>query len=333
MNLKQLYQQIQNNALANFYVVIGDEDILIQRAKQAFKAIIKSDDREMNFSQFDLSQQDLSEVIDDAMSLPFFGDRRVILIQNPEFLTAKGKISETNQDQLLKLIESPVADNVVVFLINDLKIDKRKKITKQVLKHAEQIELAALNESAAKQAITQQLQQQNYTMSPDALQELVVRTNAQYTVMVNELPKLLAYAVYDKKITLDAVNALVPKTLTANVFDLVDAVMTKKIKQALIIYRALLQNGEPALRVNAVLTGQFRLLIQVAGLKGSDQEISQQLGGIHPYRIKLARKMLGKYNLPALRTGYLGMILIESKLKSTNQDPEMLFERFILQYV
>jgi len=34
-----------------------------------------------------------------------------------------------------------------------------------------------------------------------------------------------------------------------------------------------------------------------------------------------------------LRTGYLGMILIESKLKSTNQDPEMLFERFILQYV
>ena len=169
MNLKQLYQQIQNNALANFYVVIGDEDILIQRAKQAFKAIIKSDDREMNFSQFDLSQQDLSEVIDDAMSLPFFGDRRVILIQNPEFLTAKGKISETNQDQLSKLIESPVADNVVVFLINDLKIDKRKKITKQVLKHAEQIELAALNESAAKQAITQQLQQQNYTMSPDAL--------------------------------------------------------------------------------------------------------------------------------------------------------------------
>ena len=127
MNLKQLYQQIQNNALANFYVVIGDEDILIQRAKQAFKAIIKSDDREMNFSQFDLSQQDLSEVIDDAMSLPFFGDRRVILIQNPEFLTAKGKISETNQDQLSKLIESPVADNVVVFLINDLKIDKRKK--------------------------------------------------------------------------------------------------------------------------------------------------------------------------------------------------------------
>ena len=65
-------------------------------------------------------------------------------------------------------------------------------------------------------------------------------------------------------------------------------------------------------------------------MTGTDQDIGKTLG-VHPYRVKLARGLLKKYALPALRAGYLGMVTIEIKLKSTTQDPEMLFERFILK--
>lgn len=330
MNLQQLQQQIQNDALANFYVVIGDEPALSQRAHAAFKALIQPEDVEMNYSQFDLAVQGVDELLNDAMSMPFFGQRRVIIVQNPEFLTTKGKISERDQKSLLQLLAQPVTENIVVFLINDLKLDKRKKVTKAILQTAETVDVPALNEHQARQAITQQLQQRAYQIDADAMQEFLVRTNAQYSAMQNELPKLIAYATHNKRISREAVAALVPKTLTATVFDLVDAVMTRQVKQALTIYRALLQNGEPALRINAVLTGQFRLLLQIAGMTGTDQDIGKTLG-VHPYRVKLARGLLKKYALPALRAGYLGMVTIEIKLKSTTQDPEMLFERFILK--
>jgi len=330
MNLQQLQQQIENNALANFYVVTGDEEVLIQRAQLEFGQLIQPEDRDMNYTQFDMMTQSLDAVISDAMSMPFFGDRRVVLVQNPDFLTAKGKISEQNQDQLLKLLDNPVSENIVVIFINDLKIDKRKKITKALLKKAENIALPALNESQARQAISSELQYRDYSIDQDALQELTLRTNAHYTAMKHELPKLISYARQIKRIQLNDVIALVPKTLTANVFDLVDAVMTGRNKIALTIYRNLLQNGEPALRVNAVLTNQFRLLLQIAGLQGTDQDISKQLG-VHPYRIKLARQMLRQYALVALRDNYLNMLDIEVKLKSTTQEPELLFERFILK--
>lgn len=330
MNLQQLQQQIQNDALANFYVVIGDEPALIQRAHSAFKSLIQPEDLEMNYSQFDLVTQGVDELLNDAMSMPFFGDHRVILVENPEFLTAKGKISDSEQKQLTQLLAQPVSENIVVFFVNDLKIDKRKKIAKTLLQQAELIELPALNEHQATQAITHQLQERAYKIDSEALQEFLLRTNAQYSAMQNELPKLIAYAAHDKQITVEAVAALVPKTLTATVFDLVDAVMTQQIKKALTIYRELLQNGEPALRINAVLTGQFRLLLQIAGMTGTDQVIGKTLG-VHPYRVKLAKEMLRKYHLPTLRAGYLGMVAIEIKLKSTTQDPELLFERFILQ--
>lgn len=329
MNLQQLQQNIDNNALANFYVVMGDEEALIQRAQSAFKQLISVADQDMNYSQFNLTNQSLDDVISDAMSMPFFGDRRVIIVQNPEFLTPKGKLTEHTQAQFLQLLERPVAENVVVLFINDLKVDKRKKITKQLLKVAEHIELPALTDKQAQQAIMQQLNQRAYKIDQDALQELTLRTNAHFTTMQNELPKLIAYTVASKRINLAAVTGLVPKTLTSNVFDLVDAVMTRKIKSALMIYRDLLQNGEVALRINAVLTGQFRLLIQVAGLSGTEQEIGRQLG-VHPYRVKLAKQALKKYTAKALRSGYLGMVDIEVQLKSTAQDPELLFERFIL---
>ncbi len=71
MNLQQLQQQIKNKALANFYVVTGNEDVLIYRAQQAFRQLIQLADRDMNYSQFDLIDQALDEVINDAMSMPF----------------------------------------------------------------------------------------------------------------------------------------------------------------------------------------------------------------------------------------------------------------------
>lgn len=330
MNLQQLQQQIKNQALANFYVIFGEEEALIQRVQSEFKQLIQPDDRDMNYAQFDLSVESLEEVINDATSVPFFGNRRVVVVQNPDFLTAKGKVSDQNQAQFLQLLENPVSENIVAVFINDLKVDKRKKMTKMLLKYAESIDLPALNERQAQQAISKELEIRAYRIDPDALQELTRRTNAHYTTMKNELPKLIAQATHTKRIQLSAVTGLVPKTLTANVFDLVDAVMTYQIKKALMIYRELLQNGEPALRVNAILTGQFRLLLQIAGLKGTEQDMSKQLG-IHPYRVKLARQMLKKYTLGALRVNYLSMIAIEIKLKSTNQNPELLFERFILK--
>lgn len=71
MNFKQLQQQIDNNAMANFYVVTGEEEILLRRTVAAFKQLVALEDRDMNYSQFNLADQPLDMVINDAMSAPF----------------------------------------------------------------------------------------------------------------------------------------------------------------------------------------------------------------------------------------------------------------------
>ncbi|HCU42527.1 DNA polymerase III subunit delta [Leuconostoc falkenbergense] len=329
MNFKQLQQQIDNNAMANFYVVTGEEEILLRRTAFAFKQLVVPEDRDMNYSQFDLSDQPLDMVINDAMSAPFFGERRVIIVSKPLFLTATGKISDHDSDLLLQLLEKPLSENIVVFFANNIKLDKRKKITKSLLKTSELVELPVLDERQSKQAVVAELTQRDYQIMPDALNELVMRTNAHYSDMQNELPKLIAYANKTKKIDLQAVSSLVPNTLTATAFTLVEAVIKNQQKAAVTIYRELLQNNEIPLRINAVLIGQFRLLLQVAGLSGNEATIASQLK-VHPYRVKLAKQILKNHQLTNIRSGYLGMLNMERLLKSTQQDPEILFERFVL---
>ena len=146
MNFKQLQQQIDNNAMANFYVVTGEEEILLRRTVAAFKQLVALEDRDMNYSQFNLADQPLDMVINDAMSAPFFGERRVIVVNKPLFLTATGKISDHDSDLLLQLLEKPLSENIVVFFANDIKLDKRKKLTKLVLKMSEVVELPSLDE-------------------------------------------------------------------------------------------------------------------------------------------------------------------------------------------
>ncbi len=222
-----------------------------------------------------------------------------------------------------------MSENIVVFFANNIKLDKRKKITKSLLKTSELIELPVLDERQSKQAVVAELTQRDYQIMPDALNELVMRTNAHYSDMQNELPKLIAYANKTKKIDLQAVSSLVPNTLTATAFTLVEAVIKNQQKAAVTIYRELLQNNEIPLRINAVLIGQFRLLLQVAGLSGNEATIASQLK-VHPYRVKLAKQILKNHQLTNIRSGYLGMLNMERLLKSTQQDPEILFERFVL---
>ncbi|MFT9030690.1 MAG: DNA polymerase III subunit delta [Leuconostoc pseudomesenteroides] len=329
MNFKQLQQQIDNNAMANFYVVTGEEEILLRRTAAAFKQLVALEDRDMNYSQFNIADQPLDMVINDAMSAPFFGERRVIVVNKPLFLTATGKISDHDSDLLLQLLEKPLSENIVVFFANDIKLDKRKKLTKLVLKMSEVVELPSLDERQSKQAIVSELAQRDYQITPDALSELVMRTNAHYSNMQNELPKLIAYANKTKIIDLEGVINLVPNTLTATAFTLVEAVIKNHSKAAVTIYRELIDNNEIPLRINAVLIGQFRLLLQVAGLSGNDTTIASQLK-VHPYRVKLAKQILKSHQLTTIRSGYLGMLNMERLLKSTQQDPEILFERFVL---
>ncbi|WP_282801261.1 DNA polymerase III subunit delta [Secundilactobacillus kimchicus] len=334
MTYVSVLSELKKQTPRPLYLVTGNQPYLANQLRQAFRALVPESEQTMNFVTYDMETTPVAQALDDAMSAPFFGERRLVFIDRATFLTTeKGGKVDHDIDGLLQYIEHPEPTSVVVIFVTG-KLDSRKKLVKTLKKQAEVVALEALGERQIQTLLADRLAVDGYTIDDPAFEQLQQRTGGDLTLMMNELPKL-ELACYDTKIiTSSVVGELVTKTLDQNVFDLVNAVMAKKINEALTLYRGLILTKEEPLRINAVLVSQFRLLIQcqILARNGYSQGTIASTLKVHPYRVKLALQSLRHFQQVNLKRAYLGLIEIEKDLKSTSQDPMTLFELFMLKY-
>lgn len=338
MNYETVMAQLNKETSEPVYLITGDQPYLTQRLKRAFLNLIPESERTMNYATYDMESTPLAQALDDAMSAPFFGEKRLVFVERAYFLTTenhRGNKIDHDIDGLIKYLEHPEPTSVVVFFATNGKLDSRKKVVKTIKKAAEVISLEAVGERQVRTLVQHNLEQDHFAIEPDALNLLLQRTGTDLSLIMNELPKLKLASVESKQIDKMVVGELVSKSLDQNVFDLVNDVMGKRIEAALNLYRQLILTKEEPLRINAVLVSQFRLLIQTKILmrNGYSQGSIASALKVHPYRVKLAMQSVRHLELAHLRQAYLGLIQIERSLKSTSQDPMMLFELFMLKYL
>lgn len=336
MDALTLKQQLKNAPAAPVYLVLGTQSVIMKDVKAAFLNLIPKEERVMNVGSYDLEEEGLDQALDDAMSAPFFGEKRLVFLNKPTFLTTtsgKSRVKQ-NPDLLKNYLMHPQPTTILVIMAPYDKLDGRKGVVKQLNKGAVEVDARPLTEKAAKNAVEQFVLDADFHFASGALNELVERTNADYSLMIANVRKLMLLNYANKEITTESVKNLVPQSLDSNVFDLVTAVLNHQQDRSLKVYQELLDNQQQPLQINAVLVSQFRLLLQVKILsaRGLSQGTLANKLGVHPYRVKLALQTTRQFSLTDLMNAYLGLIRCEKALKTTSRSPELLFQLFMLQY-
>lgn len=109
--------------------------------------------------------------------------------------------------------------------------------------------------------------QRNVKLDAGAIQDLAEFVGDDLRQLDQELIKLADYA-RGRPVTREDVRALVPATRAANVFELVDALgLGNGPSAGRLLQHALDVDGEPPLRLLAMIARQYRLLIQVKALQ------------------------------------------------------------------
>lgn len=337
MNYATELAKIKKKDFSPVYVVLGTETYLAENLKKAFtENALQPDEMDMNFSSYDMEETALGVVMNDAESIPFFGDRRLVFVNRPQFLTGekiKQKV-EHDMDALIDYLQHPSPSTILVFFAPYEKLDQRKKVVKQLKKAAVFIDVAALSEKEMRKYLQDTIANEGYTITPEAFDLFIQLTDANLTTAISELPKLILFAADTKKIVKPAVEELVTKSLEQNIFALNEMVIKKQVGPALDLYQDLLLQKEDPIKINAIMTGQFRLFIQVQILmnQGFQQNEIAKMLKVHPYRVKLASQQVRKHNENTLAQAYEGLIETEYRLKTGQGDRKMQFELFILQY-
>ena len=337
MEFEKQLDRIKNGQVNLVYLVQGKEPYLQELARKVFlETIVAPEDQDLNVGRFNMEEVSIQTAIQDAESVPFFGERRLVLVDNPSFFTGeKEKKSMDHQlERLQAYLENPMDSSVMVFFAPYDKLDQRKKIVKQLKKEAVLLDASELTERDVKQYIQDALRNHQYTIQEEALETLLVKTQYSLTNSMKELDKLMIASIDTKMIPLELVESLVAKTLEQNIFELGESILKKEGVKALQIYHDMLLQKEDPLKMNAILLGQFRLLLQVSYLKreGYQEPEIQKTLGVHPYRVKIALQQSRRFGLPLLEKAFMQLVDTEYALKTSVGIKEMQLEWFILQF-
>lgn len=336
MNVQQALKEITNDPLKPVYLILGTEGYLQQVIRNAFFTRMKRDNlEELNFMNFDSSEGNLASVVAEAESLPFFGDYRLVFVENPSFLTGEKKIADQEAaiEEMITYLKRPLESTVLVFWANYEKLDARKKITKALKKAAETIEVAPLAEAPLKSYVQQYLKKENVTISAEAFDLLLRLTDFDLSKIMNELEKLILAADPSIGITIAEVRNLVPKTLEHNVFEITEELLKGNSGKTIQIYQDLLLQGEETIRLNAILISQIRLLLQTKILMkiGYQQANIAETLSVHPYRVKMAMQQVKGISEKLLIDLFDQLVENDFLVKSGQADKELSFQLFVLK--
>lgn len=320
MSYHHVIRNIRNGQLQPVYVVTGEELFFRDSFLEALHTSFSQAD-EVDENQFDLQEDSLHAVLDEAESFSFFTDHRLIIVHNPDFLGSgrgKDKTQESEVNRLLDYLDNPNEGSTVVFIYQGGALDNRRKLTKTIKKHSYLVELPQLNEQEMSRFVREHIEQQPFNMSQEAVEELLDRVNFQLTPAMNELEKLKMYAVNQNQISKDIVTELVPRALASDVFQLTQAIMDKRLADAVQIYEDLTLLGHEPIALHALIISQFRIILQsliLASQGFREGDIASHLN-VHPYRVKLALKNSRHIQGDALTKLYIELADIDYQLKS-----------------
>ena len=135
--MKSLNEDLKTGQLNNVYLLYGEEAYLKKQYRDKLRNAMISPDDNMNYAHYEGKGINVKEVIDLAETLPFFADRRVIIMENTGFF-------KTSSEELAEYIKEIPETTAIIFV--EAEIDKRGKLYKAVQKKGRAVELGRQDE-------------------------------------------------------------------------------------------------------------------------------------------------------------------------------------------
>ncbi|RBW70645.1 DNA polymerase III subunit delta [Bacillus taeanensis] len=289
----EIKKQLKKGQLSPVYLLYGTENFLINEIKQEIiTTALNQEEYDFNLSTYDMNEVSVETAVEDAETLPFMGEKRVVILKNAAFLTGtkeKQKV-EHNLKRLETYINDPVPYTCLIIEAPYEKLDERKKVVKLIKKQFEVLHASPMNEKLVYSWLYERAGEHHITLTSDGADRLLQLLGAKLMLLSSEIAKMALYVGEGGEINSETVDLLVARTLENDIFALVDRVVHRKLEEAFRILYDLFQQNEEPIKIAALLVRQFRIIYHVKELtrRGYSQKQIAATLKIHPYGVKVA---------------------------------------------
>ncbi len=204
-------------------------------ADEAVNAIVKAyvdpGMRDLTYTAAYAEETAPGAIAEEASTLPFLAERRVILVRNAEKYNLMSGEKRSPLAPLLDYLDNPSSTTILIFIASS--VDKRKRFYKSCESKGVVVECPQLNNAKLAAWIKDQIRDRERTISSDGLRELMERVGGKLNDMANAITLVCNFVETGGAVTEIEVRAACADVAETTVWALTDAIAASKTAAAL----------------------------------------------------------------------------------------------------
>ncbi len=323
--MRRIDEDIKNGQFQNLYLIYGEEEYLKLQYRNKLIAALVNEGDNMNFSKYTDTGINVNQVIDQAETMPFFAEHRVILIENSGF----GKKMPEELGEYLSTIP-----DFTIFIFVEPSADKRGKLYKAAKAAGRDIEINMPNETVLTQWVGAMLKDSGKQMKKDAWIQFRDMTDSSMDNMKRELDKLVTYVGDRSQITIEDVNAICIPQIETKIFDMINSIALKDLPKTMDLYQDMLSAKEPPMRILYMIVRQFRQLAVIRELKEqgeSSASIAKKIG-MQDYIVRKNEALIRNLGSKEIKNLLVDAATFEQQVKTGLLDENLAVEMIMMKY-
>ncbi len=308
------------------YIFYGLNTFLIDKEIEKLKRNIDP----LSYEKYDLENSNMTDIVMHADEVSLFSSKQMIVVENAYIFMASTnkKLPEQNIDGLEAYFKNPNPNTILVFKVEKDKLDERKKIVKLA---KEKGYLKEYNKIDHTPKMVLDLFGE-YSITKEDATFLLERVGNNLSILEQEIEKIKLYKNEDKTVSKEDILLLTSQNIDTDIFNLIDAILTRDKKVAIQSYQEMIKLGEEPIMILVMLANQFRMIYQVKKLyqRGySEKDISSELK-VHWYPIRKTLGRMQQYDEDTLISYIQKLANLDIAIKKGEVDKGISLEMFIL---
>ncbi len=263
--MQTLNKDLKDGNFRKVYLLFGEEDFLKKSYKNRLREAIAGEDS-MNYNYFEGKGLDVTEIISLADTMPFFAERRLIILEDTGFFKSAAG------EELVNYLPQMPDSTCMIFVESE--VDKRNRLYKKVKEQGYAAELSRQDAAQLARWAGGILARDGKKITGRTMEMFLACAGDDMENIRMELEKLICYVGSREVVTDEDVQAVCTVHVTSRIFDMVSAIVSGDRRKAMDLYEDLLTLKEPPMRILYLIARQFNQILQVKELMGKGMDRS-----------------------------------------------------------
>lgn len=331
-----LEKEIKNKVIKNSYIFCGaDEELIKEGIDTLTKPLLTEGLEELNYIKIDGLNTTIDDIMNACETMPFMGEKKVVLVYRANFLKDKTDSSGTKLYNEIKNYLKDMPDFTVLIMYYTF-ADKREtpKKNKKLMaldKLTEIVHFDKLKRDRFQKKVEEIFLEKGKKIGKVELRFFCDRVQNNFNIIKREIDKLIDYT-NGRDIKKKDIEKLIPSKNEEDIFDLVDLISQRKIEKAIDIMNELLFKADQHMLIVTSVEAQFKKLYKIKIGMQSGKKVNDFVKELRVPAFVCEKLMAlsSKFSLRQLEGLIRLCVEAEVKLKSSGIDKTMELELLLL---